>query len=365
MTDSKNTGTQLDIILRGTVDVLTVEDLRAKLDACSKGKRPPLRVKLGMDPTAPDIHLGHSVVLRKCRQFQDLGHKVVLIIGDGMVSVGDPSGRSKTRPVLTREQISENCKSYFEQAGKILDLDEQKLEIVYNGDWFFNMDFSEVIKLASQMTVARLLERDDFAKRYKEGLPISLHEMFYPIMQGYDSVMVQADVEMGGTDQTFNLLVGRSLQPSFGQKPQVPVTMPLLVGLDGSRKMSKSLGNYVSVIDEPREMFGKLMSIPDELMRSYFTLCTDVSLDEVDRLLSGHPMEAKKQLAMEIVTLDYDDGTPPKPNGKDSNEPSPKARPPQTPRFSTRPNPERTAATGSSTWFGLRPLLRQTKRLAG
>ncbi len=307
MTISSIVDKELEILLRGTVNILTVEDLHAKLTAFHKGERGPLRVKLGLDPTSPDLHLGHSVVLRKCRQFQDLGHKVVLIIGDGTSAVGDPSGRSKTRPILTRQEIDANCKTYFEQAGRILNLDESVLEITHNGDWFYPMTFTDVIKLASRMTVARLLERDDFKKRYSEGQPISLHELIYPLMQGYDSVMVKADVELGGTDQLFNLLVGRGMQPEFGQEAQVPMTCPLLVGLDGVHKMSKSLGNYVAVIDSPRDMFGKLMSLPDELMRNYFELLTDIPMDVIDKLLSAetHPMEAKKSLAGRIVEYYY------------------------------------------------------------
>jgi len=299
----------LEVIRRGTVDILTVEDLARKLEAHHRGERPPLRVKLGLDPTSPDLHLGHSIVLRKCRQFQELGHKVVLIIGDATSAVGDPSGRSKTRPVLSREQIEANCRTYFEQAGKILRLDDEVLEIRYNGEWFRSMSFEEIVGLMSRMTVARLLERDDFSKRYKAGVPIALHELFYPIMQGYDSVMVRSDVELGGTDQTFNLLVGRSFQPDFGQEAQVAITMPLLVGLDGKQKMSKSLGNHIAVVDAPRDMFGKVMSLPDELMRSYYELLTDVPMDEVERILAGHPMEAKKRLAVEITAFYYDRAT--------------------------------------------------------
>ncbi|MFA4985012.1 MAG: tyrosine--tRNA ligase [Candidatus Brocadiia bacterium] len=304
MTDVKTrVEADLKTLLRGTVDCFTVEDLSRKLAAFHRGERPPLRVKLGMDPTHPDLHLGHSVVLRKCRQFQELGHKLVLIIGDGTAFVGDPSGRSKTRPVLTREEIEANCKSYFEQAGRIVLLDEKLLEIRYNGDWFYKMMFADVVKLASRMTVARLLERDDFSNRYKTGQPIALHEMLYPLMQGYDSVMINSDVEMGGTDQTFNLLVGRGLMPEFGQEAQVALTMPLLIGLDGTHKMSKSLGNFVAVIDTPKEMFGKVMSLPDSLMRNYYELLTDLPMEQINSLLAPptHPMEAKKRLAVEIT----------------------------------------------------------------
>ncbi len=302
---------QLELLMRGTVDVLTLEDLRAKLTACLKGERGPLRVKLGLDPTSPDLHLGHTVVLRKCRQFQDLGHKVVLIIGDGTSAVGDPSGRSKTRPVLTREQIQANCETYFQQAGKVLNLDSSVLEIRYNGEWFYAMSFIDVIRMASRMTVARLLERDDFTKRYKEGSPIALHEMLYPIMQGYDSVMINCDVELGGTDQTFNLLVGRMLMPQYGLEAQVPMTMPLLVGLDGTQKMSKSLGNYIGVTEPSRDIFGKAMSIPDALLRDYFVLATKMPAEEIDALLApdAHPMVAKKRLAWELVRIYCDEAT--------------------------------------------------------
>ncbi len=255
-----------------------------------------------MDPTAPDLHLGHAVVLRKLRQFQDLGHQAVLIVGDYTGLVGDPSGQKKARPQLTYEEIDENARTYFEQAGKILDI--ERLEIVRNGDWFKKLTFREVLELTSKMTVARMLERDDFSTRYKAGDPIGVHEFLYCLMQGYDSVMVRADVELGGTDQTFNLLVGRDLQRDRGMEPQVAMTLPLLVGTDGTAKMSKSFGNYIGITESPTEMFGKVMSIPDRLMRQYFELCTYLDAAEIDDLCSDdtHPRDAKDRLAREVVT---------------------------------------------------------------
>lgn len=293
---------QLERLRRGAVNIVTEEELLGKLRrSASTGK--PLRVKLGMDPTAADLHLGHAVVLRKLRQFQDLGHQAVLIVGDYTALVGDPSGQKKARPQLSYDEIEANARTYLEQAGKILDL--ERLEIVRNGDWFKELTFAEVLQLASRMTVARMLERDDFAQRYRAGEPIGLHEFLYCLMQGYDSCVVRADVELGGTDQTFNLLVGRDIQRSRGLEPQVAMTFPLLVGTDGEAKMSKSFGNYIGITEPPREMFGKVMSIPDHLMRQYFELCTDVPPEEVDRLCSPavHPRDAKERLAREIVTL--------------------------------------------------------------
>lgn len=291
---------QLAVIRRGTVSVISESELLAKLEQSQRTGR-PLRVKLGIDPTAPDIHLGFTVVLRKLRQFQDIGHQAVLLIGDYTAMVGDPSGRSKTRPQLTPEEIEHNALTYLEQASKVLRMD--RLELVRNGDWFRNMTFTDVLRLASKMTVARMLERDDFSKRYAAGEPISLHEMLYPLMQGYDSVMVRADVELGGTDQMFNLMVGRDLLIDAGFPPQCCVMTPILPGLDGVQKMSKSLGNYVGVAEPPNEKFGKLMSIPDSLMRDYFMLLTDVPEEEVAVLLSEkvHPRDAKARLAREIV----------------------------------------------------------------
>ena len=290
---------QLEKIMRGVVEVFTPEELKVKLKAAEKAGR-PLRVKLGVDPTSPDIHLGHTVVLRKLRAFQDLGHTAVLIIGDYTARVGDPSGRDKTRPQLTGDVIEANAATYLDQVRKILDPD--RLEIVRNGDWFAGLTFDQVLALASQMTVARLLERDDFKTRYTGGSPISLHEFMYPLMQGYDSVVVRSDVELGGTDQTFNLCVGRNFQRAAGQEPQVAITMPILVGTDGKDKMSKSYGNYIGVDEPAKDMYGKVMSIPDALMENYWMLLTAHPLDEVRAMLAAdHPMEAKHTLAREIT----------------------------------------------------------------
>jgi len=291
---------QLEKIARGVVEIYSREELVEKLERSRRENR-PLRVKLGIDPTSPDIHLGHGVPLRKLRHFQELGHTPVLIIGDYTALVGDPSGRNSTRPQLSREEIEVNARTYVEQAGKILDM--SRVEVVRNSQWFERMSFEEVIRLAAKMTVARLIERDDFARRYRAGNPIALHEFLYPMMQGYDSVMVRSDVEIGATEQTFNLLVGRDLQRDAGMEPQVAITLPILIGTDGVRKMSKSLGNYIGVTESPEMMYGKVMSIPDVLMRDYFILATDVPLAEVEALLAGgDPMAAKMALARAIVT---------------------------------------------------------------
>jgi len=298
---SRDVDRQLADIRRGVVPggIVTEDDLRRKLERSLAESR-PLRVKLGVDPTAPDIHLGHTVVLRKLRQFQDLGHTAILIIGDYTAMVGDPSGRSKTRPQLTYAQVEANAGTYIDQVSRILRRD--RLEVVRNGDWFRKMTFLEVLRLASKITVARMLERDDFARRYAAGTPIALHEFLYCLMQGQDSVEIRSDIELGGTDQTFNLLVGRDLQRDAALEPQVCITTPILPGLDGVQKMSKSLGNHVGVTDPPAEMFGKLMSIPDTLMRDYYILLTALPLPEVETLLAGHPRDAKVRLAKEIVT---------------------------------------------------------------
>lgn len=290
----------LDLLLWGCEGVYTTEELRERLQT---GKR--LRVKLGMDPTAPDLTLGHTVVLRKLRQFQDLGHKAVLIIGDYTAMIGDPTGRSKTRPTLTKEEIDTNARTYLRQAGKVLDLSEDKLEVRHNSEWLRPMSCADVIRLMSRMTVARMLERDTFAKRQAESKEIFLHELLYPLMQARDSVAIEADVELGGTDQTFNNLCGRDLQRAAGQPPQIVMVLPLLVGTDGKDKMSKSLGNYIAVTDPPGEMFGKVMRIPDPLMRSYFELLTDVPRDEVAALTDGsqcNPRDTKEKLAKTIIT---------------------------------------------------------------
>ncbi len=294
---------ELRTIQRGVTDILSEDELVAKLTASDRENR-PLRVKLGIDPTSPDIHLGHTVVLGKLRQFQDMGHQAVLIIGDYTALVGDPSGRTKTRPQLSEEDVNAHATTYLEQVGRIIDI--EKAKIVRNGDWFRDMTFSRLLELASRMTVARMLERDDFSNRYREGNPIGLHEFIYPLMQGYDSVMVEADIELGATDQTFNLLVGRDLQRDARQEAQVCITMPMLVGTDGTLKMSKSYGNHIGIADDAKEMFGKCMSLPDDLMGNYFELLTAVPMDEVESLLAGHPRDAKERLAREIVTRFHD-----------------------------------------------------------
>lgn len=293
---------QLRVIKSGIADLVPESDLVKKL-----AKGAPLRVKLGVDPTAPDLHLGHAVPLRKLRQFQELGHTVVLIIGDFTALIGDPSGRNSTRPPLTAEQIDENAATYIDQAFKILD--PERTELRRNSEWLALLDFADILRLTSRFTVARILERDDFSKRYREGVGISLHEFLYPMAQAYDSVAIESDVELGGTDQLFNLLAGRELMEKTGMEPQVCLTLPLLEGTDGVQKMSKSYGNYVGLTDAADDMFGKVMSIPDELMIKYFRLCTPVDIDEIDRidgeLQSGalHPNATKRRLAREIVGL--------------------------------------------------------------
>jgi tyrosyl-tRNA synthetase len=307
MTDAAE---QLRVLLDGADQVLPADELARKVTAVAAGERPPLRVKFGMDPTSPDLHIGHSVVLRKLRQFQDMGHVAVLIIGGFTAQVGDPSGRSATRPRLTPEQVEANAATYLGQVGKILL--HERLEVVDNADWLGGMGMVDVLRLTAQMTVAQMLERADFAARYRSNRPIAVSEFLYPLLQGEDSVAVRADVELGGTDQTFNLLVGRDLQAAAGQDPQCVLTMPLLEGLDGSAKMSKTSGNTIGVDDAPGEMFGKVMSLRDELMAKYFRLATDVHPDEADRIEAGlasgelHPGRTKRRLAREIVTLYHD-----------------------------------------------------------
>lgn len=292
---------QLALLKRASAEIISEQDLLARIELCQKEKR-PMRIKLGLDPTAPHIHLGFAVVLRKLRQFQDLGHQVVLLIGDFTARVGDPTGRSETRKVLTTEEIESNAATYREQLSRILD--PEKTEVRFNSEWLSPMNFADILGLTSKYTVAQLLERDDFTKRYKGGIPIGMHELLYPLMQGYDSVALRSDVEMGGTDQKFNNLVGRFLQKEYGQPAQVVFLMPILEGLDGVKKMSKSLGNYVGITEAPTEMFGKLMSIPDSLMRRYFELCTEVDLAEVDRRLAqDHPRDNKFWLGREIIRL--------------------------------------------------------------
>jgi len=286
----KSVSEQLDLLLRGSAQVISNEELKKKLQSDR-----PLRAKLGVDPTAPDLHLGHTVALSKLRQFQDLGHTAVLIIGDFTSMIGDPTGRSATRPPLSREEILANAKTYQEQAFKILD--QQRLEIVFNGNWFSKMTFAEIIKLSSSVSVSQMMQRRDFRERLQSGSDIRHHETFYPIMQGWDSVMIRADVELGGTDQLFNIMVGRDLQKDQGQEPQVALLLPILEGTDGIQKMSKSLGNYIGVSEPASEIFGKTMSISDELMWKWYSLLLGKSDQEIAILKSGHPMEAKKALA--------------------------------------------------------------------
>jgi len=304
----KDIGKQLKTILKGTHEVLPLKDLERKLKRSIETET-PLRIKLGLDPSAPDIHLGHAVVLRKLRQFQDLGHTAVLIVGDFTGMVGDPSQRAETRKQLSAEEVRANAATYVEQICRILD--EKRTEVVYNSEWLAKLTMEEVLRLTASMTVARMLERDDFAKRFAENRPISLVEFMYPLLQGMDSVAVRADVELGGTDQKFNLLVGRELQRDYGQEPQVILTVPLLEGTDGVQKMSKSLGNYIGITEPPGEIFGKVMSIPDEKIVKYFKLATDVDIDEIVEIERGlkngslHPGETKRRLAREIVALYY------------------------------------------------------------
>ena len=294
----------LELIRRGSVEIISEEELKRKLEKAIKEKR-PLRVKAGFDPTAPDLHLGHTVLIQKMRHFQELGHQVIFLIGDFTGLIGDPTGKSETRPPLTPEQVQENAATYKEQIFKILD--EDKTEIAFNSKWMNKMASIDMIRLCAKYTVARMLEREDFKQRFQQQRPIAIHEFIYPLIQGYDSVALEADVELGGTDQTFNLLVGRHIQKEYGQEPQVVITMPLLEGLDGINKMSKSLGNYVGITEEPDSMFGKLMSISDELMFRYYELLSSRSLDEIEQLKRGvekgtvHPKDAKTQLAYELV----------------------------------------------------------------
>lgn len=293
---------------RGCEGLYTQQELEQRLkDASAAGRQ--LRVKLGLDPTAPDIHLGHTVVLRKMRQFQDLGHRAVLIIGDYTARIGDPTGVNKTRPVLSPEQIDANAQTYFDQAGRILDTSEEKLEVRYNSEWLEKLTFAELLQLCGKKTVAQMIQRESFKKRLAAEEDVFMQEMLYPIMQGYDSVCVKADIELGGTDQTFNNLVGRDLQKAYNQPSQIVLTMPILVGLDGVEKMSKSKDNYIGVTDEPNDMFGKVMSIPDALMDNYFTLLTDLPRERIDELVNDditHPRKAKAELGKLIVETYYD-----------------------------------------------------------
>lgn len=301
---------QMKVILSGTAECLPEGDMRAKIER-SMRENQPLQVKFGVDPTRPDLHLGHAVPLRKLRQFQDLGHTAILLIGDFTALVGDPSARDITRPQLSMEEVAVNAETYAEQAFHILDREKTVLD--YNSRWLAPLTFEELLRLTAYFTVARLLERDDFSKRYADNLPIGLHEFLYPVMQAYDSIALEADVEIGGTDQIFNLLAGRELQRALGQEPQAVLTLPILVGLEGEKKMSKSLGNHVGLTDQPDEMFGKLMSLADRLMPEYFRLTTALSPYEIDEVLaelekgSLHPASAKRRLAREVVSLYWGD----------------------------------------------------------
>jgi tyrosyl-tRNA synthetase len=290
---------QLTYLKKGSAEIIRESDLRAKLEK-SRASGKPLRVKLGMDPTAPDLHLGHTVVLRKLKHFQDLGHTAIFLIGDFTGMIGDPTGRSVTRPPLTREQIEENAETYKAQVFKILD--PQKTVVDFNRRWFAKFTADDFIRLMAKYTVSQLLEREDFHKRFQEEKPIALHELLYPLVQGYDSVALEADVELGGTDQRFNLLVGRELQRAYGQESQVVLTTPILEGLDGVQKMSKSLGNAIGIHEPPLEMYGKIMSISDEMMWRYYELLTDVQVADIEKMKrEAHPMQAKKYLARRIV----------------------------------------------------------------
>ncbi|GAE34163.1 tyrosine--tRNA ligase [Halalkalibacter akibai] len=297
---------QLAYLQRGVVEIVPESEFRRKIEkSVFTGK--PLKIKLGMDPSAPDVHIGHTVPLHKLRQFQELGHEIQMLIGDFTGRIGDPTGKSETRKQLTDDEVKKNAETYVQQYGKILDM--EKVTIYYNSEWLKPLQFEDVVKLAANMTVARMLERDDFEKRYKSGQPISVHEFFYPLMQGYDSVALDTDIEIGGTDQKFNLLMGRTLQEAYGKEKQVAMTLPLIEGLDGERKMSKSLNNYIGIDESPNEIFGKSMSIPDELMVKYYKLATDMPMDEIEKLEAGikegtiHPRDAKMNLGAKFVEM--------------------------------------------------------------
>ena len=299
---------QMDIIRRGVEEIIPEEKLAKKIEN-SIEKNKPLKIKFGCDPSRPDLHIGHAVLLRKLRQFQDLGHTGILLIGDFTAMIGDPTGKNKTRPQITIEKTKKNAKSYISQAGIVLN--KESLEVVYNSDWLGKMKFSDVIKLASKYTVARMLERDDFTNRYERGIPISVHEFLYPLAQGFDSVHLKADVELGGTDQKFNLLVGRDLQKEAGQNPQIIITTPLLEGTDGVDKMSKSYDNYIGLTDSPDDMYGKTLSIPDSMISKYFEFATTIPQDKLDLIKSdltkgkSNPRDLKRKLGREIVSLYY------------------------------------------------------------
>jgi len=304
---SKTIVEQIGLLKRGTVEIFNENELAEKLTNAAKDTR-QLRIKLGLDPTSPDIHLGHTVVLRKMRQFQDLGHKAVLIIGDYTARIGDPTGQNATRPMLSSEQIEKNAKTYFEQAGKILDTSPEKLEVRHNSEWLEELTLMDLIQIAAKKTVSQMLQRDSFKLRLEKGIDVYTHEFIYPLMQGFDSVAVKSDVELGGTDQTFNNLVGRDIQKAYSQPQQVVITVPILVGLDGKEKMSKSKVNYIGVTDSPGDMFGKVMSISDDMMENYFTLLTDTPMEKIKELTDSqktHPKQAKVLLAKTIVAQFY------------------------------------------------------------
>lgn len=297
---------QLDIIRRGVAEIVPQDELVRKLER-SVVTGIPLKVKLGLDPTAPDLHVGHTVVLHKLRQFQELGHQIQLLIGDFTGRIGDPTGKSETRKQLTEEDVKRNAQTYVQQFAKVMDV--SKIKVSYNSTWLASMNFADVVRLAANVTLARMLERDDFSKRYSSEQPISLHEFFYPLMQGYDSVALESDIELGGTDQKFNLLMGRQLQKEYAKDQQIAIMMPILEGLDGVHKMSKSLGNYIGISEVPNEIYGKTMSVPDELMLKYYELVTNISNEELQELRKGiengtiHPRDAKMRLAKTFVTM--------------------------------------------------------------
>ena len=357
---------QLELIREGALEVITEDDMRAKLRASLAAGR-PLKIKLGLDPTAPDIHLGHTVVLRKLRDFQDLGHEVVFLVGDFTCSIGDPSGRSKTRPVLSMEEIRANAETYCDQAFKILDRD--KTVIDYNSRWLAPLTFADVIRLSAKYTVARMLERDDFAKRLDEGLPISLHEPLYPLAQAYDSVALQADVELGGSDQKFNLMVVRDIQREFDQEAEVAVIMPLLVGTDGSQKMSKSLGNYVGVTEAPEEIYGKLMSISDELMLDYLRILrleTPAAVKKLKKNLAAgkaHPKDVKMDMARRLVAFYHDDAAAGDAEDHFERVHKEKLAPEEIPTHAPSSNPIALAALLAEA--GLAPSKSEARRLVG
>jgi tyrosyl-tRNA synthetase len=342
MTDFKS---QIEIIRQGTVQVVDEKELEQKLMLAQKEKR-SLRVKYGADPSAPDIHLGHTVPIRKLRQFQDLGHEVIFIIGDFTAMIGDPTGRSETRKPLSLEAIEKNAETYKQQIFKILD--PQKTKVVYNSHWLGKLNLRDIVGLTAKYTVAQLLERDDFLKRYKAGHPISLVEFLYPLMQGYDSVELKADIELGGTDQTFNLLVSREIQRAYGQEPEVVITMPILEGTDGVNKMSKSLGNYIGVSEAPKEMFGKIMSISDNLMWKYYELLLQCNKNQLDEYKKLHPMDMKKQLARSIVKQYWNEGDAENAQKEFENV------------FSKRQNPDEIPDVSVSGSIGIIELVRKT-----